>query len=112
MPAVYQSSSLLICRAGSSTLSEIAAVGRATILIPLPTAADNHQELNAQVFARADAAICLNQAKISGEELARVIRDFIQNPDHLARMEQSVTQFYFPNAAQNIVQGLLKGEYV
>lgn len=110
MPSVYQESSLLICRAGSSTLSEIAAVGRASVLIPLPTAADNHQELNAQVLARAKSAICLSQSETSGEKLAAVILDLVLNPENLDKMERSVTQFYFPNAVQNIVQGLLQNQ--
>jgi UDP-N-acetylglucosamine--N-acetylmuramyl-(pentapeptide) pyrophosphoryl-undecaprenol N-acetylglucosamine transferase len=107
MPAVYQESSLLICRSGSSTLAEISAVGRAAILIPLPTAADNHQELNARVFEKGGAALCLRQADTTGEQLAKVVRELILNSDRLNQMEQAVTQFYFPNAAQNIVQALL-----
>ena len=106
MPSVYQESSLLICRTGSSTLAEVAAIGRAAILIPLPTASDNHQELNARVYSEANAALCLNQQKATGEDLAKAIRELLVNDGRLRKMEESVTQFYFPNAAQNIVQGL------
>jgi len=72
MASVYQESSLIICRAGSSTLSEIAAVGRASILIPLPTAADNHQEHNARVLSEAGAAHLFIQTGAQGEDLAPV----------------------------------------
>ncbi|MBI2711660.1 MAG: undecaprenyldiphospho-muramoylpentapeptide beta-N-acetylglucosaminyltransferase [Bdellovibrio sp.] len=70
MPEVYKKASLVICRAGSSTLAEIAAVGRASILIPLPTAADQHQEKNALAYSEAGAAMVLNQLKTNGFELA------------------------------------------
>jgi UDP-N-acetylglucosamine--N-acetylmuramyl-(pentapeptide) pyrophosphoryl-undecaprenol N-acetylglucosamine transferase len=106
MPSAYRESSLLICRAGASTLAEIAAVGRASLLIPLPTAADNHQEENAQVFVRADAAILMNQNHSTGKDLARTIRELIQNPKRLDQMERQVTQFYRPHAAQDVVNGL------
>lgn len=103
MPSVYAESSLLICRAGASTLAEIAAVGRASILIPLPTAADNHQEKNAQVFVDANSAILLKQNQSTGEDLARLIRQLLQDPKRIEQMERQVTQFYRPHAAQDVV---------
>jgi UDP-N-acetylglucosamine--N-acetylmuramyl-(pentapeptide) pyrophosphoryl-undecaprenol N-acetylglucosamine transferase len=104
MAAAYAEASLLICRAGSSTLAEIAAVKRSAILIPLPTAADNHQEENAKVFSQSGAAILMSQTQSKGEDLARQIRDLMQNPSVLESMEQKVAAFYRPHAAQEVVQ--------
>jgi UDP-N-acetylglucosamine--N-acetylmuramyl-(pentapeptide) pyrophosphoryl-undecaprenol N-acetylglucosamine transferase len=106
MVLTYGQASLLICRAGSSTLAEIAAVGRAAILVPLPTAADNHQEKNARVFADAGAAILLSQLRSSGKELAELVRRMIENPKEVERMEAAVIGFNRPEAAEVIVERL------
>jgi UDP-N-acetylglucosamine--N-acetylmuramyl-(pentapeptide) pyrophosphoryl-undecaprenol N-acetylglucosamine transferase len=108
MPSIYRQSSLLISRAGSSTLSEIAAVGRASILIPLPTAADNHQEVNARVFAENHAAELLVQATATGEGLARLIREFVSHPEKISVMEKKVREYDKPQAAERIVAALMK----
>lgn len=107
MPATYSESSLLICRSGSSTLAEIAAVGRASILIPLPTAADNHQEHNARTFVEAGAAFLLSQNVAKGNDLAALIREALTHPEQVSAMEKAVTQFFRPNAAKDGVQGLM-----
>lgn len=107
MPDVYQQASLLVCRAGSSTLAEVAAVGRASILIPLPSAADNHQEKNALVYSEVGAAVLLNQLKTNGMELAACVQKLLENPQKISDMEQKVTQFFRPAAAQDVVEGLV-----
>lgn len=107
MPASYAEASLLICRAGSSTLAEVAAVGRAAILIPFPNASDDHQQKNAEIFARAGAALVLKQVQSQGADLAAMIRELIENPKRLDGMENAVRQFYRPHAARETVQALL-----
>ena len=106
MPQAYQEASLLICRAGSSTLAETAAVGRASILIPFPFASDNHQEKNAQLFVDAGAARLLVQFQSKGEDLARIIRELVLSPESLSQMEKAVSAFYRPHAAQEVVESL------
>ncbi|MFI5178505.1 MAG: undecaprenyldiphospho-muramoylpentapeptide beta-N-acetylglucosaminyltransferase, partial [Vicinamibacterales bacterium] len=64
---------LIVCRAGATTLAEIAAAGKAAILVPLPTATDDHQRKNAEALASAGAADVLPQANMTGAELARRI---------------------------------------
>lgn len=104
MPAAYAESSLLICRAGSSTLAEVAAVGRASVLVPFPFASDNHQEKNARLFSDRGAARLLVQAEATGADLARLIQEALSDPTELQRMESEVRQFYRPQAAQDIVE--------
>lgn len=107
MPACYADASLLVCRAGSSTLSEVAAVGRASVLVPFPFASDNHQEKNAQIYADAGAAYLMVQSRAKGQDLAELVRDLIRNPAKIERVEAAVRGFYRPDAAQDIVQALL-----
>lgn len=105
--SVYAEASLLICRAGSSTLSEIAAVGRGAILIPFPHATDNHQEKNAELLREEGAALVLNQMQATGSNLAELIRNFVLNPEHLSGMEKSVQKFFKTGAAKAIVEKLI-----
>ena len=107
MPEVYQQASLLICRAGSSTLSEIAAVGKASVLVPFPFASDNHQEINARIFTDAGAAFLLIQSKSTGEDLARIIRLLMDQPLKRVELEQQVRKFYKADSAGQIQRALL-----
>lgn len=106
MPEMYAASSLVICRAGSSTLSEIAAVGRASVLIPFPEASDNHQEHNARVFSDAGAAMLLVQKSSHGADLARLILDLLDHPEKRRSMETRVKAFHKAHCAQRIVSEL------
>lgn len=108
MPTAYSQASLLICRAGSSTLAEIAAVGRAAVLVPFPFASDNHQEKNARVFADGGAAWLLRQADAKGEDLAKLIRDSLADSSRLDKMEKAAASYYRPHAARDIVEEFLK----
>lgn len=103
MPSAYAEASLLICRAGSSTLAEVAAVGRASVLIPFPYASDNHQEKNARIFVDAGAARLLVQFQSKGSDLARIIREMVEKPSQLEAMEKSAGTFYKPDAAKDVV---------
>lgn len=106
MPAAYAEASLVICRAGSSTLSEIAAVGRAAVLVPFPFASDDHQEKNARVFVDAGAAFLLVQKTSNGLDLARIVRKVFKDHSIIDQMENAVSTFYRPDAAKSIAEGL------
>ncbi len=108
MKGAYAQASLLICRAGSSTLAEISAVGRAAVLIPLPTAADNHQEYNARILSDAGAACLVLQQNSKGQQFAELIQDWVSHPERIHEMEKKVRQFYLPNAAETIVKELIR----
>ncbi len=106
MMEAYERSDLLICRAGSSTLSEIAAVGKAAVLIPFPFASDDHQRKNAEIFAKEGACRILDQTLSKGSDLATLIREFCSAPSKLAEMERAITRFHRPDAARDIAQDL------
>ncbi|MBS1963305.1 MAG: undecaprenyldiphospho-muramoylpentapeptide beta-N-acetylglucosaminyltransferase [Bdellovibrionales bacterium] len=103
MPDCYREASLVVCRAGSSTLAELAAVHRAAILVPFPFASDNHQEKNARLFVDRGAAELMIQGKSSGKELAAKIRDYFSDPAKVSALETGIAKFHSENATGKIV---------
>ena len=81
MPAALAEASLVVARAGALTLAELAIMRRPAILIPLPTAADDHQTVNAMAFARAGAALVLPQPDASATRLGDLVDDILRTPD-------------------------------
>ncbi len=95
---------LVICRAGASTLGELAAARRAAILIPYPAAADQHQLRNAQALAAAGAARLLEQKELTPEGLAELCRELLERPEQRAAMQAAVARFAHPDAARAIAR--------
>ena len=87
MPMRYRLASLVICRSGATTLAEITAAGRVSVLIPFPYAANNHQEHNARIIETANAGEVILDKEISGERLAKSIKKAMDEPENLQRME-------------------------
>lgn len=106
MPECYEKASLIICRAGASTLSELAAVQRAAILVPFPFASDNHQEKNAKLFVDRFAAELLVQNRANGEDLAKRIRSYVEHPERLDLMETNIAGFHAGESQARIVNAL------
>src|SRR5206468_2568720 len=75
MEEVYSAADFTVARSGAASLAEFAFFGLPGILIPFPYAADDHQSRNAQIFVRADAAVLLKESELSGDLLARKIKD-------------------------------------
>jgi UDP-N-acetylglucosamine--N-acetylmuramyl-(pentapeptide) pyrophosphoryl-undecaprenol N-acetylglucosamine transferase len=76
MPSAYAQADLVICRSGAMTVSELAACGVASCLIPFPFAIDDHQTANAQFLSKANAAILLPQQDLNPKDLASMIQNF------------------------------------
>lgn len=74
MAAAYEWADLVLCRAGASTVSELAAIGLPALLVPYPHAVDDHQTANAQVLAAIGAALVISQHDFTAERLAAVLR--------------------------------------
>lgn len=106
MAAAYANADVVIARAGALTLSELAIAGKPAILIPLPTAADDHQSKNAACFAAAGAAVLLDQRSASGTDLAAHIESLVRDLDKRATMKQAMRSLARPRAAQEIVDRL------
>ena len=103
MPGAMAWADIVVCRSGASTLAELAAAGRASILIPFPGAADNHQWKNAEAYRRAGAARLLEQRNLTGETLAAAVAQLAADPNALLQMESAVRSFAHPSAAESIV---------
>jgi UDP-N-acetylglucosamine--N-acetylmuramyl-(pentapeptide) pyrophosphoryl-undecaprenol N-acetylglucosamine transferase len=79
MPQELAKADLVICRAGASTLAELAAYGKVGILIPLPHATHNHQEMNARAMEQSGAARMLRQSDLNGKKLAEEIESMLKD---------------------------------
>ena len=99
---------LVVCRAGATTLAELAAAGRPSILIPLPTAADDHQRHNAEVLVAAGAAELIEQSRLTGAVLAERILALLDEPARLASMSAAARTLARPNATLEIADTAMK----
>ena len=96
----------VICRAGATTLAELAASRTPAILVPLPTATDDHQRKNAEVFAKTGAAIVIDERDLKGDALTNALRELMTDPDRRARMSAAASTLARPDAAERIADRL------
>jgi UDP-N-acetylglucosamine--N-acetylmuramyl-(pentapeptide) pyrophosphoryl-undecaprenol N-acetylglucosamine transferase len=106
MAAEYARADLIVARAGATTVAELTCVGRPAILIPYPFAADDHQTTNARALEKAGAALLFPQAELSGERLARALRELAADPARRAQMATAMKSLGRPEAAAAIVDWL------
>jgi len=100
MAEAFSGADLVLGRAGAGGVNEIAAAGMASILIPLPRAADDHQRRNAEALVEANAARMVPDAELTGEKLFEVVEALRGSPGVLAEIRQNVRQFAHPGAAE------------
>jgi len=86
MAEAYQWADLVICRSGALTISELAAIGVASILVPLPIAVDDHQTHNGRYLAQVGAAEIIQQRDLNPQYLAGRLADLLTQPNKLAKM--------------------------
>ena len=101
-------SDLIVCRAGATTLAELTASGRPSILIPLPTATDDHQRKNAQALVGAGAARMLEQRDLTGDRLADAVIDLARRGDERQRMSDAASRLARRDAARLIVNRVVE----
>jgi UDP-N-acetylglucosamine--N-acetylmuramyl-(pentapeptide) pyrophosphoryl-undecaprenol N-acetylglucosamine transferase len=99
---------VVVCRAGATTLAELTAAGRASILIPLPTATDDHQRKNAQALVVNGAARMIDQRSLTGELLASEIVAMARNDIERAAISAAARRMAKPDAAKVIVERVLE----
>jgi len=107
MAEAYASTDLVVCRAGATSIAEIAAFGLVSILVPYPFASDNHQEVNARCMVRGGGAVMIPQEKLTGRSLAENIRRFYENPGELSSSRKKALGFGRVNAAAVIVDDFM-----
>jgi len=108
MAAALIAADLVVSRAGAMTLAELTYLGRPSILIPLPSAAADHQTLNAQVLVKRRAARLVPQSELSRGALEKQVRRLIEYPDRLRTMGKLAQSLAQPDATETIVKHILK----
>lgn len=102
MPRCLAAADLVISRCGAITLAEIRAAGKASVLIPSPNVAENHQYHNAMVLANHDAAVVIEEKDLSGESLCEAVRRLTDDPEMLARLSINVKALAVCDANERI----------
>jgi UDP-N-acetylglucosamine--N-acetylmuramyl-(pentapeptide) pyrophosphoryl-undecaprenol N-acetylglucosamine transferase len=108
MDREMKSADLLVCRAGATTLAELTAAGRPAILIPLPTATDDHQRKNAEELRREGAVDVIDQRDLTGDRLADRILALAADPERRRQMSEAASRLARPEAASRIVDRALQ----
>jgi UDP-N-acetylglucosamine--N-acetylmuramyl-(pentapeptide) pyrophosphoryl-undecaprenol N-acetylglucosamine transferase len=101
MPLQYALCDLVLARSGS-TVAELAAAGKPSLLVPFPQAADDHQRKNAEVLAEAGAAIMMLQAGLTPEKLLDELTRLLRDPETLAKMSAQARTLAHPGALERI----------
>jgi UDP-N-acetylglucosamine--N-acetylmuramyl-(pentapeptide) pyrophosphoryl-undecaprenol N-acetylglucosamine transferase len=107
MAGAYQKADMVVSRAGASTISELAAMGKSSILIPYPYAANNHQETNARILADRGGAEMILQKDLTGEGLANLLEKYMDDRVSLKNMGEVAKRAGKPDADRIIVDHLL-----
>jgi UDP-N-acetylglucosamine--N-acetylmuramyl-(pentapeptide) pyrophosphoryl-undecaprenol N-acetylglucosamine transferase len=107
MRDAYAASDLAIARAGAMGTAEMCAWGIPSILVPLPTAAADHQTVNARTLEAAGAAITIEQSALSADRLDATVRRLLAEPGELARLARGARERARPNAAEEIARRIL-----
>ena len=107
LPVYLSAASLVICRAGASTLAELAYLGKPAIIVPSPNVTNNHQDKNARVFEKKGAAIVLSEGKFTPEDLLASIQSVLSTPEKAGRMSMAMSSFCVPDSAAIIAEMVL-----
>ena len=99
---------LVICRAGAMTLTELEAAGRASILIPSPNVAANHQYHNAMVLQQHGAAVVIEEKDLTGERLCGTIEELLADPGRLKALGEAAAGLAAPDANERISREILE----
>ena len=108
MPNCLAAADLVIGRAGAITLSELQAVGRASILIPSPNVAENHQYHNAMVLQRAGAAVVIEEKDLTGQRLVEEVQALVEDPDRLKTLGQNAAAMAIRDANERIYREIME----
>jgi len=108
MAPAYGRADLVICRAGATTIAELAALGKPSILIPYPYAAHKHQDINAEVLVAMGGADMILERDLDGSNLAEKIKRYMENREELNRMSFLALKAGRPRAREIIVEQLME----
>ena len=104
MQNLYTAADLVVCRAGGSTVSELAIFGRYAILIPYPYAAEGHQDDNAKLLAQTGAARIVANSECSPELFRSILAEFLNDPGKFREAGKGALAMAQPEAAANVIR--------
>src|SRR6266511_3014836 len=104
----YAAADLVVARGGAMTVAELCAWGKPSVLVPLPTAAADHQTFNAHALANAGASVLLLESELAPESFAKTITALVQNRGRLEELARSARKRGHPNAARTIMEKVLE----
>ncbi|MBQ1937119.1 MAG: UDP-N-acetylglucosamine--N-acetylmuramyl-(pentapeptide) pyrophosphoryl-undecaprenol N-acetylglucosamine transferase, partial [Bacteroidales bacterium] len=107
MDLAYALSDVVISRSGASSISEICAIGKASVLVPSPNVAEDHQTHNAMALVRKDAALIVKDAE-AVEKLLPTTLELLADQKKIETIEQNVLKLALPDAAQTIADEAYK----
>jgi UDP-N-acetylglucosamine--N-acetylmuramyl-(pentapeptide) pyrophosphoryl-undecaprenol N-acetylglucosamine transferase len=102
LASVFERADLVVCRSGASTVAELAAAGRASVLVPFPAATDNHQLANARVLENAGGSRIIEQRHLTPASLFEQISALVETPGKIEEMDRNVRTLAQPKAAARI----------
>ena len=102
MAAALEWADLVICRAGALTVSELAAAGVASVLVPYPHAVDDHQTRNAEFLVEAGAAVVMQESETGPELLSKVLQSLLADRQTLVSMAENARRVAVPDAAERV----------
>ena len=105
---VMVNSTLLLCRAGATTLTEICSIGMPAILIPSPFVPNNHQYYNGKALVDKDAAIMIEEKDLSGQLLHDTIGELINDDNRLKELSDNARKLSNPNVLDDIIEAIEK----
>lgn len=108
MPVRMAAADLVISRAGAMSLSELALLGKAAVLVPSPYVAEQHQLKNAMALVRKSAAVCVEEKTLADGALTDAVLRLLEDPTERTSMEQSIRAFACPDANERIYEHLMK----
>lgn len=111
MPLVMAAADLVLCRSGASTISELAAIAKPSVLVPSPNVTADHQTKNARILSNAGGAVLLPEKECSGEGLYETAAELLHSPEKRLEMARRLSELAVPDANEKIfetLRGLLK----
>ena len=107
MPCIMAASDLVLCRAGGSTLAELAALGRAAVLIPSPFVTNDHQTTNAKAMANGGGAVVVRETECTGDKLFDTVAGILDDKAKLLEMEQRQKSLSADDAAARFAEEII-----
>jgi UDP-N-acetylglucosamine--N-acetylmuramyl-(pentapeptide) pyrophosphoryl-undecaprenol N-acetylglucosamine transferase len=108
MAQSFSDADLIVCRSGASTVAEIAAAGKCALFVPFPGAADDHQLRNAELLAKAGAALLIPESELTAARFVKEVAELMGTPARMSEMGAKARMLAHPDAAAHIAEMALR----